>query len=82
MCLAIPGKIERIDGKKAMVDFGGVKRLADLSFLDEDEISVGDWVLIHVGFAIQRVEEEVARETYRLLSVVSKAELDRELNQT
>lgn len=80
MCLAIPGKIERIDGKKAMVDFGGVKRLADLSFLDE--ISVGDWVLVHVGFAIQRVEEEVARETYRLLSVVSKAELDREVNRT
>lgn len=70
MCLAIPGKVTEVKEKKASVDFGGVRRSVDLAFLPDTEI--GDWVLVHVGFAIQKVDEAAARETYRLLSEVRK----------
>ncbi|MFZ1720674.1 MAG: HypC/HybG/HupF family hydrogenase formation chaperone [Candidatus Moraniibacteriota bacterium] len=79
MCLAIPGKIEVLDGRKARVDFDGVKRQVDVSFLDDAE--VGDWVLVHVGFAIQTIDEEAAREAYRLLADSRKEEMERELKQ-
>jgi len=77
MCLAIPGKIKKIEGKKATVDFDGIRRTVDLSFLQDAHQE--DWVLVHVGFAIQKVEEETARETYRLLAEVNKKELEEEL---
>ncbi len=79
MCLAIPGKIESINEKKAVVNFNGIKRKADLSFLTDAQI--GDWVLVHVGFAIQKVQEDVAHETYRLLHDSRREELDIELKQ-
>jgi hydrogenase expression/formation protein HypC len=79
MCLAIPGKIESIDGRTALVDFSGIKRRADLSFLPD--AAVADWVLVHVGFAIQKVREDVARETYRLLDDSRKEELENEIRQ-
>lgn len=80
MCLAIPGKILEINNKKAKVDFGGVRRIVDLILCDE--IEVGEYVLVHVGFAIQRVDEEVARQTYRLLYEMRKEELEEELNKS
>jgi len=64
MCLAIPGKILKIDGERAVIDYGGVRKEANVSLIDA---KVGEWVLVHVGFAIQKVEEEIAHETYRLL---------------
>jgi len=67
MCLAVPGKIVSIDGENAVVDYGGVKKGANVSLI---RAGVGDWILVHVGFAIQTVDEEIARETYRLLSDV------------
>jgi hydrogenase expression/formation protein HypC len=79
MCLAIPGKVIAIEGKKSTVDFGGIKRKVDLSFLEETKVN--DWVLVHVGFAIQEIDEEIARETFRLLAVSRKQELDNELKQ-
>lgn len=79
MCLAIPGEVKSIEGKKAVVDFGGVSRKVDLSFLDDTV--VGDWVLVHVGFAIQRVEEDIARESYHLLATTRGEELEAELRQ-
>lgn len=79
MCLAIPGKIESIDGRTAVVDFSGIKRKADLSFLPDARTS--DWVLVHVGFAIQKVQEDVARETYRLLDDSRREELENELRR-
>ncbi|NTV22862.1 MAG: HypC/HybG/HupF family hydrogenase formation chaperone [Nanoarchaeota archaeon] len=66
MCLAVPGKIISIDGSKAIVDFGGIRRKADITFLEEPKI--GEYVIVHVGFAIQKVEEEVAKNTYNLLA--------------
>lgn len=65
MCLAVPGQIKNISGKNAEVDFGGVTRNANISFIDE--VKVGDFVLVHVGFAIEKVDETKARELYSLL---------------
>ncbi|RMF06135.1 HypC/HybG/HupF family hydrogenase formation chaperone [Candidatus Woesearchaeota archaeon] len=62
MCLAVPGKIVEINGEKALVDFGGVKREADISLLEAPK--VGDFVLVHVGFAIQKVDETKAKDSY------------------
>jgi hydrogenase expression/formation protein HypC len=63
MCLAVPGKIIEIDKKnnQAIIDYGnGTKRKANISFL---EVSVNDYVLVHAGFAIQKVDPEEAKET-------------------
>jgi hydrogenase expression/formation protein HypC len=76
MCLAVPGKIIEIDGTKAVVDFGGIKRRVDTFFIEHP--AVGEYVIVHVGFAIQKVEEIVAKETYRLLDDFDR----RELNQS
>ena len=65
MCLAFPGKIESISGEMAVVDYGGVKKSANVSFV---EGQVGEWVLVHVGFAIEKVDEERARGMYNLLA--------------
>lgn len=65
MCLAIPGKIISIDKTKAQVDFKGIKRQVDISLLPSPKI--GEYVLVHVGFAIQKVDENTAKESYRLL---------------
>lgn len=63
MCLAIPGKIVSIDGDMGEVDFGGATRKANLSMVDA---KVGDWAVVHAGFAIQLMDEEDAQETIRL----------------
>ncbi len=63
MCLAVPGRIVSINGQNAMIDFGGVQREANVSLI---EPKVGDYVVVHAGFAIQVVDEEEARETIKL----------------
>lgn len=72
MCLALPGKIVNIVGDDAEVDFGGVIRKTNLSMVEEAE--VGDYVLIHAGFAIQKVDEEEALETLALWKEVLEHE--------
>jgi len=72
MCLAIPGQvIEIVDetNRLAKVDVAGVHRNVNVGLLDEDGVGVqpGDWVLIHVGFALSKVDEEEARATRDLL---------------
>jgi hydrogenase expression/formation protein HypC len=72
MCLAIPGQLLEIvdeDNRLAKVDVAGVRRTINIGLLDEDGIGVGpgDWVLIHVGFAMSRVDEEEAIATRRQL---------------
>ncbi len=65
MCLAVPGRVttlfERDGATMADVDFGGVLKSVCLAYLPD--VGVGDYVLVHVGFAIQRVDEEAARQT-------------------
>lgn len=69
MCLAVPGKIleteEREGNRIAKVQFGGITRQAFLNFVPEAEI--GDFVMVHVGFAISRVDAAEAARTYQLL---------------
>lgn len=77
MCLALPGKIEAVEGKKAMVNFSGIKRRVDLSFLED--AAPDEWVLVHVGFALQKIDESSAREAYRLLADTRPADVDAEL---
>ena len=70
MCLAIPGKIVEIvdvENRLAKVDVGGVRRNVNIGMLPENETHVGDYVLIHVGFAMSKVDEHEAQETLRIL---------------
>jgi len=71
MCLAVPGRIVSIEGDDADVDFGGVIRRTNLTMV---EAEVGDWVLIHAGFAIEKVDEEEAQRTLELWKEVLQHE--------
>lgn len=70
MCLGIPGKVIEITEDAAMpmgiVDFGGVKRETCLAYVS-DEVSVGNYVIVHAGFAISILDEEEARQSFDLL---------------
>ncbi|MGK7936405.1 MAG: HypC/HybG/HupF family hydrogenase formation chaperone [Xenococcaceae cyanobacterium] len=77
MCLGIPGQIVEITDAKnklALVNVGGVKRQVNLAcIVDEEhpvESCVSDWVLVHVGFALNRIDEEEAAETLKMLQEI------------
>ena len=77
MCLAIPGKVvELIEGlsNQAVVEVTGVRRRVDLGLLQDDMPVPGDWVLIHVGFAMSKISEEGAQEQMRLLAMLGEDE--------
>jgi hydrogenase expression/formation protein HypC len=84
MCLAIPARVIALPDEQnriAMVDVAGVRRNVNVGLLDGGEkpgVGVGDWVLVHVGFAISRVDEEEAIATRRLLERMG-AEYEQEL---
>ncbi len=65
MCLAIPSKITKIDNLMAVIDVDGVQREASLLLLEDAQ--VGDYVIVHAGFAISRIDETAAMETLALL---------------
>ena len=69
MCLAVPGKVIEIEGggelRMGRVDFSGVQRQACLAYVPE--VQIGDYVLVHVGFAISRIDEKAAHETLAAL---------------
>jgi hydrogenase expression/formation protein HypC len=70
MCLAIPGRIESISGDEPLtrmgkVNFGGIRKEACLAYVPEAQ--VGDYVIVHVGFALSRVDEEEARKVFEYL---------------
>ncbi|MBW1694537.1 MAG: HypC/HybG/HupF family hydrogenase formation chaperone [Deltaproteobacteria bacterium] len=65
MCLAIPSKIVKIENNIATIDVDGVKREASLLLLDEPK--VGDYVIVHAGFAIHKIDEADALESLKLL---------------
>jgi hydrogenase expression/formation protein HypC len=76
MCLAVPGRIESITGDEPLgragrVDFGGIVKEVNLSCVPEADI--GDYVLVHVGFAISKIDEKEAQE---LLDILSRMEED------
>lgn len=65
MCLGVPGRIIEINGSMATVDFWGIRRQVNLDIVDEP-VTVGDYILNHVGFAIRRIPEESIAETLSL----------------
>jgi len=64
MCLGIPGRVVEIKGENAKVDVGGAERKVSLSLLED--ASVGDYVIVHAGFAIQKVNEKEALQAIKL----------------
>ena len=72
MCLAIPAKVKSIDGVDAEVEVGGVRRKA--SIMLTPEARVGDYVLLHTGYAINVIDEEEAQETLKIFQEIAEAE--------
>jgi len=66
MCLAIPSKITRIENNMATIDVDGVQREASLLLLED--AGVGDYVIVHAGFAIHKIDEAAAKETLKFLN--------------
>ena len=67
MCLAVPAKVLAIDGSMATVERSKVKRTVSLMLMPDGDTKVGDFVLVHAGFAMQKVDEQDAFETDALL---------------
>lgn len=74
MCLAIPSKIIEINDQMGIIDVAGVKREASLLLLEEPR--VGDWVIVHAGFAIQKLDEAAAQESLRYLREAAQLLVD------
>ena len=75
MCLAIPGRILEVlpeSERLALVDVAGVRRRVDLGLLEEERPGPGDWVLIHVGFALSKISEEDALDQMRMLGLLGE----------
>jgi len=77
MCLAVPGKVTSIDEsnpelKMAKVNFSGVSKEVCIQWLDD--VKIGDYVLVHVGFALNKIDEKDAEETLRILREMSDIE--------
>lgn len=76
MCLAIPSKIMKIEDQMATIDVDGVQRQASLLLLEAPQ--VGDYVIVHAGFAIQKIDEQAAKESIALLKeAAARVENDR-----
>ena len=76
MCLAIPGKIIEITSDAthaALVDVLGVRRRVNVGLIQDDQPKPGDWVLIHVGFAMSKISEEDALDQMRTLEMLGEA---------
>ena len=77
MCLAIPGRIVEILPERenlALVEVSGVRRKIDVGLLDDDPARAGDWVLIHVGFAMSKISERDAADQMRILAMLGEDE--------
>lgn len=75
MCLAIPGKIVEIvdeENSIAKVEVGGVRRNVNVGMLDKADASIGSYVLVHVGFAMTKIDEAEAKETLRILEEIGQ----------
>jgi len=83
MCLGIPGRIVKVDDavrKLATVEVSGVRRQINIACIVDDAhpvaSCVGDWVLVHVGFAMSRIDEEQAAETLKILTELGEAQAE------
>lgn len=71
MCLSIPSKVVSVDGEYAEVDFQGVRKKVGITFVDD--VKVGDYLLVHSGFAIEKISEKDALETLECWEEVERA---------
>ena len=79
MCLGIPGEVVTLDAERpgmATVNVGGARRQINVMLLEEEGVAPGDWVLIHVGFALAKIDEEEARLTLSHLEEMGQAYRD------
>ena len=77
MCLAIPGKIVELPSEKpqfAAVEVAGVRRQVNVDLLSDETLQLGDWVLIHVGFAMSKISAAGAQEQIRMLAALGEDE--------
>jgi hydrogenase expression/formation protein HypC len=75
VCLAIPGKIVDVSSQgdaTGLVDVGGVRRRVNLGLIEEEKPAPGDWILIHVGFALSKISQQDAEEQMRMLRVLGE----------
>ena len=80
MCLSIPARVDKIDGEQATCSVGTTSYNASLQLLEHEDVKVGDYVLIHTGFAIQKMDEEEARlslKTFEEFNALNE-EMDKE----
>ena len=77
MCLSIPARVESIEGEMAIVNVGGVQYNASLQMVED--VGIGDYVLLHTGFAIQKISEEDAKETLEIFKEFE--DLNKQLDQ-
>ncbi|MBQ9240875.1 MAG: HypC/HybG/HupF family hydrogenase formation chaperone [Duodenibacillus sp.] len=71
MCLAVPGKIVTVNSaEEALADLGGIQKTINVSLIDNPQ--PGDWVVVHVGFALQKIDEEQAQKTLRELAALGE----------
>ena len=76
MCLGIPGTIVEIDAEQpdiAKVDVSGVRRMINIGLLEKEDVQPGDWILIHVGFALSKIDEEEAASAMAFLEGIGTA---------
>jgi hydrogenase expression/formation protein HypC len=76
MCLGIPGEVVEVSVDRpdlALVDVSGVKRAINIGLLEENEVGPGDWVLIHVGFAMSKIDEKEAKAALDFLESIGQA---------
>ena len=76
MCLGIPGQLKEIsevNGHLARVDVSGVTRVVNIGLLEDEPLKPGDWVLIHVGFAMSKIDEEEAALALASLQLMGRA---------
>ena len=82
MCLAIPAKIVEFSADeqqhRALVDVVGVRRHIDMGLLQDECLKIGDWVLVHVGFAMSKISQEQAQDQLRTLAMLGEAETARQ----
>lgn len=84
MCLSIPARIDSIEGEMAQCSVGGAQYTASLQMLDVKDLQIGEYVLLHTGFAIQKISKEEAEETLKLFDELSEFNemLDQEEKET
>lgn len=72
LCLAIPARVLKIEGERAEIDVGGVRREVSLALVADAGVNIGDYVLVHTGYAIAKIKEDEAEEILRIWGEVLK----------